>query len=127
MPVSADELIQTLTTPIQKAMQEAGITPQLLAQKLSKELDAHETKFFQKDGFVISTRKVIAWGVRQTARMDAQKLLGAYPAEKHDLTVNPAVSFGEISPEKRALILAQDRMIQAEMEGKNGKRKTKGR
>ncbi len=85
MPTKAEEMIQDLLHPFSEALDKVTprITPRRLANKLNKELDAKETKFFQHQGEVISKRTVIAWGVRQAARIDAQKLLGAYPAEKH--------------------------------------------
>ena len=55
---------------------------ELLARKLKAELDSKETKFFQKDGEVISKRNVIAWNIRQKARQDAHELRGDYPARK---------------------------------------------
>jgi len=83
MSVTAKEMIQDLLHPFHEAMAGARITPKVLAKKLHKELNAKETKFFAYQGEVVEKRNVIAWGVRQTARIDAQKLLGAYPAEKH--------------------------------------------
>ena len=82
MPVTAKEMIQDLLHPFHEAMAGARITPRRLANKLNIELNAKETKFFHKDGHVIEKKNVIAWGIRQAARIDAQKLLGAYPSEK---------------------------------------------
>lgn len=80
---TGEQLIQDLLHPITQAMDDQKITPQLLARKLKAELNAKETKFFQKDGIVIETRNVVAWGVRQAARIDAHRLRGDYPADKH--------------------------------------------
>lgn len=63
-------------------MNKAGISGDYLIGKLRAELEAQETKFFQKDGYVIEQKDVIAWGIRQNARQDAHKLRGDYPAEK---------------------------------------------
>jgi len=125
MPVSATELTQVVLHPFAEAMDGAGITPRLLASKLAEELEAQETKFFQFQGRVVSWRKVIAWGVRQTARMDAQKLLGAYPAEKHEVSGpgGAPITFGEIPEEERSLLLAVSRGMQKKMEAKGGKGK----
>jgi len=79
---AAKEMIRDLLHPFYEAMAEARITPRLLARRLKKELDAKETKYFQYQGKIISQRNEIAWGIRQAARIDAQKLLGAYPSEK---------------------------------------------
>ena len=82
MSAAKEKMIQDLLHPFYEAMAEAKITPRLLARRLKKELDAKETKYFQYQGEIISQRNVIAWGIRQAARIDAQKLLGAYPSEK---------------------------------------------
>jgi hypothetical protein len=69
-----------------KALEKQGLTFDYLAKKLKRELNAKETKFFQKDGFVIEQHDVVAWDVRQRARIDAHKLRGDYPAEKREHT-----------------------------------------
>jgi hypothetical protein len=69
-----------------KALENHGLTFDYLAKKLKRELNAKETKFFQKDGFVIEQHDVVAWDVRQRARIDAHKLRGDYPAEKREIT-----------------------------------------
>src|SRR5690606_19961656 len=69
-----------------KALENHGLTFDYLAKKLKRELNAKETKFFQKDGFVIEQHDVVAWDVRQRARIDAHKLRGDYPAEKREHT-----------------------------------------
>lgn len=63
------------------------ITPDSLFEEVRAELEAMETKFFQKDGKVIDQKDVIAWTTRQTALEKALKLLNLYPAEKVDHTV----------------------------------------
>ena len=92
MPVTADEVIDDILRPFQAAMNEAHITPHLLVHKLAEELEANETKFFHHKGKVVSTRTVKSWDVRQSARIDAQKLLGAYPVEKHELDVKRPIT-----------------------------------
>jgi len=82
MSTAKEKMIQDLLHPFYEAMAESKITPRLLARRLKKELDAKEIKYFQYQGEIISRRNVIAWGIRQAARIDAQKLLGAYPSEK---------------------------------------------
>ena len=64
-----------------------GITDEYLAGKLKEELEAEETKFFADKGKVRDEKDVIAWGIRQKARMDAHKLKGDYPSEKVEHTV----------------------------------------
>jgi hypothetical protein len=81
-----------------------GITPELLAKQLVEELNATVTKTAKlkgqvqdnlPDGYRIIAEtedetlvqwEERAWTVQQPARMDAQKLLGLYPAERRELT-----------------------------------------
>ena len=76
------EIEKDLSSPILSALETEGISPARLAKKLNEELDANETKFFQHQGEVVDEREVIAWEVRQRARIDAHKLLNHYPAEE---------------------------------------------
>ena len=69
-------------TPMEKALAAHGITADTLAQKLKAELYAKTTKHFAHEGRVITTKQHVDWGTRQKARMDAQKLLGQYPADQ---------------------------------------------
>lgn len=123
MPVSNDEIVEALLRPLHESLDKQGITPEYLAKKLKRELNAKETKTIKFKGFVeqdtlrrgfkvIGTSgiiielkdetgektlragngdshvayNVIAWNIRQKARMDAHKLLNHYPPEKHELT-----------------------------------------
>lgn len=84
-PLSPDELdLPTFADELNTA----GVTSDYLINKLKKELDAKETKFFQHEGKVVDSKDVIAWGIRQNARKDAHKLKGDYPAEKVEHTVS---------------------------------------
>jgi hypothetical protein len=80
----AKKMLDSLSRPIIEAMDKEGMTLEYLMKKLKKELEAKETKFFAFQGKVISKRDVIAWGVRQNARQDANKLRGDYAPEKHE-------------------------------------------
>ena len=62
------------------------ITPDSLFAELKAELEAEETKFFQNKGKVVEKKDVIAWKIRQDALEKGLKLLGLYPAEKHEHT-----------------------------------------
>jgi len=63
------------------------LTLDSLLNKLDEELEAHETKVFSgKEGLLYSD-DMIAWPIRQKARMDAHKLRGDYPAEKSEVDV----------------------------------------
>ena len=79
-----------------------GIDIDVLVKQLKDELSAHETKTLKlkgavqdglREGWTIIAETEeetviqwheINWKVRQSARIDAQKLLGLYPAEKHE-------------------------------------------
>lgn len=85
MPVTADEVRARISTDVAEAMDRHGLTLDNLIKQLKRELKAKETKFFQKDGKVVEKHNVIAWDVRQRARIDAHKLRGDYPAEKREI------------------------------------------
>jgi ferritin-like protein len=75
-----------------------GIDEDLLAQKLLEELSAtHQSVFYDsKRGQIQYSDQLITWKIRQNARMDAQKLLDLYPAEKHSLTVDATQEMVEL-------------------------------
>lgn len=85
MPVTAEELRARNNSDVIEAMDKHGLTLDNLIKQLKRELKAKETKFFQKDGKVVEKHNVIAWDVRQRARIDAHKLRGDYPAEKREI------------------------------------------
>ena len=110
MTPEAADLIKIIISPIQQAMDSKGITVKSLVNKLKSELNAKETKFFQKDGYVVEFRNVIAWDVRQRARIDAHKLRGDYPADKHifpDEAGKPQTIFGETERSARLIYLLE--------------------
>jgi len=82
---AAQKYLDSFNRPIIEALESEGITLKRLSRQLKAELRAKETKFFQKDGIVVETRDVIAWDIRQKARIDAHKLRGDYPAEKREI------------------------------------------
>lgn len=68
------------------------ITAERLLDKLEEELEACEQKVFNPKGNkdkkgLLYSKKMIEWGTRQKARMDAHKLRGDYPAEKSEVDV----------------------------------------
>jgi len=86
---------EAIDHPIHKALDSQGITPLFLAKRLKRELNAKEVKVFKsticgEDGEcgdeTIYSKPLVAWTIRQKARMDAHKLRGDYPAEKLDIT-----------------------------------------
>jgi hypothetical protein len=69
-----------------------GITPAYLAKKLKEELESTEIKVFNdKENGIVYSKPLIAWDVRQRARVDSHKLRGDYPAEKLDLTTDKPI------------------------------------
>jgi hypothetical protein len=103
MPVTLEEMLKP--NPMHEAMEAEGITPKKLAKKLAEELDAYENKvFYDKDrGKCHVGPRMVNWKTRQAARMDAQKLLGLYPAEKVDVEARVAVT-PTVTDEERALL-----------------------
>lgn len=69
-------------------LDQKGISMEYLAKKLKRELNAKEQKVFSSDTSGIRySAKMIAWHIRQKARMDAHKLRGDYPAEQSDVNL----------------------------------------
>lgn len=115
MVVSVSEMTRAQTTPMREELKAVGITKKRLAAELLKELEATETKVVKVKGFMIPgmdgvdaemrgklpdgyeavmkttdetlvQRDLVDWDIRQRARMDAQKLIGAYPAAKFEFS-----------------------------------------
>ena len=92
-----------------EAFLDRGITPEYLARKLKQELNYKEPKEFVVGEDVYSRRVETASAkrIQQQARMDAQKLLGMYPAERHEVehggsvTVE-AVDFSDATPDDKS-------------------------
>ena len=97
-----EELKEGMFKPDEKLLNfdKHGITEDYLIGKLKEELEAEETKFFQKDGIVTEKRDVTDWNTRQDARKDAHKLRGDYPVEKVDHTGGIIVNI-EATPIKK--------------------------
>jgi hypothetical protein len=97
--------MEELARPVEDAFSDEGITLKYLAKKIKRELNAKKTvyvkvrgaideqqakkervvKIAETDEETVLAATAIDWGTRQRARQDAQKLLGHYPAEKHEL------------------------------------------
>lgn len=78
--------------PPKKKKEETGpqiirnrITAERLLNYLEKELEACETKVFSTQEGLVYSDPLVAWNIRQKARMDAHKLRGDYPAEKSEV------------------------------------------
>lgn len=90
IPQSVLDILQ----PIHQALDDEGITHEYLAKKLKAELEATEIRTFKGDGKgkdVVYSEPMIAWPVRQKARMDAHRLRGDYPAEELKLDSNVSI------------------------------------
>jgi hypothetical protein len=84
---------------IEEIFRDKGITRCYLAQKLKAELNAKTVKVFSNNGEVIYSENLVDWHTRQVARMDAQKLLGLYPAEKSEVTGEVKLSLATLLKE----------------------------
>lgn len=113
MPVSLQENLSGLEG-VRVTLEEEGITPKYLANKLKDELEAEGTKK-HFDGGPGGTRRFVEsdafplYDIRQKARMDAQKLLGMYPAEKLDVKVKAIGDFlKEIDGQDRDILPSEE-------------------
>ena len=133
MPVTGEELRESLANPTRDALDAAGLDLDFLVKKLKSELKAKNSKTqklkggvndlprgFHKvtttgctelakgadgeegpgrvysDGETLIQWGETAWDIRQRARMDAHKLRGDYPAEKHDHNVRGNIAITEV-------------------------------
>ena len=94
--VTAEDMVDAVLRPITAALAAQKITPEYLAKKLKRELNAKETKVFHANGEVVYSKPMIAWGIRQKARQDAHKLLDHYPSEKHDVNVSGVIGLKQL-------------------------------
>jgi len=69
-------------------MKQSDVTAKRLVQQLCAELVAVEQKVFSTADGLKYSKKMAAWKIRQGARMDAHRLRGDYPAEKHELDID---------------------------------------
>lgn len=102
-PKTPEEVKKQLLSGYHEVLSRAGVHEEALAKKLKAELGATEIKIFKGPDDLIYSEPVVAWDIRQRARMDAQKLLGLYPAEKHDHEINMGVTM-DLSDEDRKLL-----------------------
>ncbi len=100
-PVEVGKRIyESLGNPLVPCLEKKGITSDYLADKLKEELEANETKVFQYKGGIVEKSDLVAWEIRQRARIDAHKLLGHYPSEKHHVTFEDT-SKAPLTPEEQ--------------------------
>jgi len=90
-PEAGRKAAEVVHAAMAEAFARRGIDDDFLTTKLLEELEAKDTKFFQKDGVVIESREVVDWDVRQKARQDTHKLLGHYPKESLELTLSKPI------------------------------------
>ena len=111
------ELLELIGKPLIEDLEKGGITRDRLVKKLQEELEATEVKAFNHGGKVIYSKPLEAWEVRQRARIDAQKLLGLYPAEEHRITGEMISS--RTPEELEELRKISDRVVEEIRRGKN--------
>ncbi len=106
MPVTAEEVCQAAEVPMEQYLSARGISKERLAEALAQELEAghvthikvkalvadwHQLPEGYRPVFGSADESVIEyvspdWRIRKKARIDAQKLLGLYPADKIQIT-----------------------------------------
>jgi len=96
------DILNSLCTPVVKAMDDSGVTIDRLVSQLADELKATEIKQFTHNGKIIEQREIPAWSIRQKARIDAHKLRGDYPASGINMNTSGEhtvriIRFSEIS------------------------------
>jgi len=79
------KMLDSINTPILKALDGEGITLSYLTKHLKKELKAKRVQVFNDKGQIIYSDPLDALEIQQRARQDAHKLRGDYPAEKHQI------------------------------------------
>ncbi len=90
-PVTPEEGKAAARAIFEPFLEAEGITPKYLAEKLKEELEAEETVFAKFEGKITDQVNVVAWDVRQRARIDAHKLRADYPAEKYNIKLGGEV------------------------------------
>ena len=95
------KIFNDIGTPLVSSLEKQGITADYLAVKLKQELEALDEKVFQYKGGIISKADLKAWEIRQRARMDAHKLLGHYPSEKHHVTIEGDLTLQPLTDEQK--------------------------
>ena len=121
MPVTIQDMVADLAAPMLNELKSAGITRASLAKLLKKELRATTVKAFAHEGKIKDTLVLIDWKTRQTARVDAQRLLGLYPPERHELTGRDGspLHFYDVPEDERSAILEANKLTR-EIINKNG-------
>jgi hypothetical protein len=77
-PVTEEEGQAAKRSLFEPFLEDEGITPKYLAQKLKEEMEATEKKVFHDKNEIIYSEPLVAWEVRQRGRQDAHKLRGDY-------------------------------------------------
>lgn len=95
MPASLHENLKGLDT-VKDTLKSHGIDMEYLARKLKEELEAEGVKRHFDGGRFGSgefkkSESFPLYDIRQKARMDAQKLLGAYPNDQVDIGFEQSV------------------------------------
>lgn len=89
---SGSQALENIRLKMPEVLERAGLTDESLIENyLHPALEAHETKFFQKDGLVTDERNVAAWSPRLTALDLAFRLKGSYAPKAEESTTNIGV------------------------------------
>lgn len=80
--IETPEVREAFRELIQKA-----IPAEKIAQRIAEGLDAEETKFFQKDGFVQDQKNVIAWSERR-AYAELASEWGGYFVPRQEISID---------------------------------------
>ena len=67
-------------------LRDKGPTLEKILLRLRQALSAKKKIYFQKDGFVVDEREVVAHQIRLTAAKLSLELWDAMPSQKHELT-----------------------------------------
>lgn len=79
------QALESIRRRMPEILDKHGLTDDALVEKyLKPALEAHETKFAQKDGIFTDEKDVIAWNPRLTALDMAFNLRGSYAPKKQD-------------------------------------------
>jgi hypothetical protein len=105
LPHAVLSLLPTTKFPLNIPGNNIGIrTSAHLAKKLRAELNAGVVKVFEdNESGAVFGKELVVWNIRQKARMDAQKLLGLYPAEKYGYDVSGSIVVESAIPEPSSI------------------------
>lgn len=81
---TATNALEAIARKAPSMLERLGLSEESVTEKyLKPALEAHETKFFQSDGKVTDSRRVVAWGPRLTALDLYYRLSGSYKSDQN--------------------------------------------